>query len=373
MRQIACGVLSIVVVGSIGCGGSEGVSAEEPLHAKPRNAALPVAPDATHFMWQGAQTAFLDAGGQPCTGHVAIAVSNEATCYRAAHGALRCAGRIGPHVYGPTFTEVGGVEDVEQIILTETTNELGHNWVCVTSSGQALCMGNNNDWGQLGTGDTSPQASFVPFGDLDDVTAIAASYSQVCVVTRAGEASCAGYSFGASPASVGSGVESLWIDPTGEVQINDPTVFRVANEFNASWITSGGAYFDAPPMPTQLGTPGDVVDLAMSATASLLFPGISRYCWLNGEGEVWCQGTDTTSLPPMPDTPLTPPAQIFTARKVLAFAGDFYGPSICAIYDDGSIACMGDNREGQLGVAGSSSLDAETIVAPPGSADVKCR
>ena len=57
---------------------------------------------------------------------------------------------------------------------------------------------------------------------------------------------------------------------------------------------------------------------------------------------------------------------------VLYLAGSFYSDSLCAIYKDGAVWCIGSNRNGKLGTGNNLDLSVETMVAPPGSAHVAC-
>ncbi|APR82808.1 Hypothetical protein A7982_08157 [Minicystis rosea] len=340
-------------------------------------AALPVAPDATRFMWQGVQTAFLDGTGQPCDAQIAIGVGDQAVCYAAANGDLRCAGRIYTHDFGPAFTKVDGIDKVEQILVSATFNSEDHNAVCVrTKNGKASCMGNGNDWGQFGTGATGPSAGFVQFGQLNDVVAIATgTWDQLCALTKNHGAHCAGRLFAATPVSVASSGSRLWVDTLGAAQVDEPSVFRVANVRSSAQVVADGGRFTFPVSPILFGQPGDVVDVTGNDqyTAPGVMPGTSRYCWLDGAGAAWCAVSGGLGFPPDPAMP--PPVtttQIFTAHNVLALAGNAYSSTLCAVYDDGSIACNGDNSAGQLGLVSPSYVDTETVVQPPGTIDLHC-
>jgi hypothetical protein len=347
-----------------------------------RQASLPVAPDATHFMWQGVQTSFLDGTGQPCTGHVAIGVGDQAVCYASPAGELRCAGRIYTHDFGPAFTTVEGVEGVEQILVSSTFNSEDHDAVCVkTKAGEARCMGNDDDWGQFGTGATGPSNGFVFFGQVDDVVAIATgTWDQLCAVTKESGVFCAGYGFGTSPVSVASSATSFWVDTFGTARADDPSIYRAANSRTDAWVDANGGVFDFPPTypgapsPALYGPPGHVVDVTGNALYTPPGTGFPqpRSCWLDDAGAAWCAASDPNALPsPMPAPPVT--TQVFTAHKVLALAGNFYATTLCAVYDDGSIACNGDNGAGQLGLDAPSYVDTETVVQPPGTIDLRCK
>lgn len=356
-----------------GTGGAGGGGVTPPADGGPRLAALPVAPDASHFMWQGMQTAFVDGVGNPCTAHVALGVGDQAVCYASPSGTLRCAGSIYTTVLGASFTDVSGVAQVDQILVSPTANTADHNAVCVkTRDGEAYCLGNYDDWGQFGTGATGPSATFVRFGAFSDVVALATgTWDQLCAVGATSGVLCAGNLFGVTPVSVAASASSFFVDSAGAAHVDDPGVFRVANGRSESQVTVAGAYYEFPPMPLTLASPGDVVDVVGNAlyTPPAIPQPSQLYCWLDAAGAAWC-GTSDGMMSPMPPPPVV--TQVFTARKVLVLAGSFYSTSLCAVYDDGSIACRGDNTMGQLGVATPTYLATETVVQPPGTIDLSC-
>jgi alpha-tubulin suppressor-like RCC1 family protein len=63
---------------------------------------------------------------------------------------------------------------------------------------------------------------------------------------------------------------------------------------------------------------------------------------------------------------------MFTTGTVLAIAGNYYTDSLCAVYNDGSIWCVGSNDQGKLGTGTMTTLQVETMVQPPGSVDTSC-
>ena len=114
-----------------------------------------------------------------------------------------------------------------------------------------------------------------------------------------------------------------------------------------------------------LGLPGDVVD----GTAGMT-PMTERACWLDNAGDAFCASVPAFGPDPMPVPTV---AQVFTKKNVLALAGNFYSDSLCAVYEDGSIACTGSNQQGQLGVGNTDYLLVEAEVQPAGSVDTTCK
>ena len=87
-----------------------------------------------------------------------------------------------------------------------------------------------------------------------------------------------------------------------------------------------------------------------------MFAGMSNVtCWLDSAGTVGCT---------------TGPR--FEAGKVLFLAASAYSDSLCAIYNAGSIWCIGSNANGKLGTGNTAPLSTEPMIAPPGTARVRC-
>lgn len=324
-------------------------------------------------MWQGTQKAFLDDNGNVCAGvTVAIAIGDQAACYAAQGGELRCAGNIGANVFGPNFTAIPGAGAVDQILISSTFNAPDHNSVCVRrTDGTGACMGKANDHGQFGTGSGAGSPSFVGWGNVGGIVALGTgTWDQMCALTSGGDLYCAGYNFGLTPSLVAFSVQAFYCDTFGMIVADPMGIFRAANVRTDCLVEGSGLVCNGPPpnLPT-FGSAGHVVDgtYTLNYAAPNQPPGKSRYCWLDDQGKATCVIIDMF----MPGSPQVTP--VFTAHRVLALAGNPYSSSLCAVYDDGSIACRGDNAKGQLGTNASVWLNADTVVAPPGSVDLACQ
>jgi hypothetical protein len=320
-------------------------------------------------MWQGVQRAFVNQVNQPCAGGIPITVGDRAVCYADPSGTLKCAGAIYDQIFGGAFTPVAGVSGVQQILISPTANAPDHNSVCVrTADGTAWCMGGANDHGEFGNGATGPSAGWVQWGSFTNVVALATgTWDQICGVMADGLASCSGYAFSTTPSPVGSSATTLWVDTFGMAHVDDPTILRAVNGRTDCQVTAAGLQC----VMGTFGTAGDVVDgtYCMDACGDPASPpGQSRYCWLTGEGTVLCQPWDMLMMGPLGSA-----YPMFVQQKVLALAGNPYTSSLCAVYADGSIACMGRNDQGQLGLPAQDYVPVETIVQPPGSVDVSCQ
>lgn len=305
----------------------------------PRSA---VAPSAGKPMYQGTQRTFKTTSGGTCRGRVAASMGSTAFCYLSADDNVKCAGLLAGTDYGLTFKplSIGGVE---QILVMFRNDGL-----CVTKADHtALCLGTNLT--ALGTAATS----FTRWTARTDLVALATgSWDQLCGITMTGQVYCGGglapNDYGNPPVAVGAaGQSGLWVDPAGAAKLSDPAVLRPAEgrtdcQITAAGLRCGGAVY-GPSNGTLVS--GTVIDVAGAPSA----------CWLTDNGNVTCI-----------DGPR------FAAGKVVYLAASTTTDSLCALYNDGAIWCIGSNANGKLGTNSTTALAVETMVQPPGSARVKC-
>jgi Regulator of chromosome condensation (RCC1) repeat len=343
--------------GGVGGVGSAGGAGGGPSLLR---AATPLPPDAQHFMWQGVQSAFLTADYVPCDGHVAITAGDQAVCFVGADGYLRCAGRVYQTTFGASFVRVDQLGPVEQVLISPTVNsETGNGLCAVKRDKTVVCLGDFNSNGQFATGGKQPAAIPTQWGMAKGVSRIATgTWDQICAWSPDAPVLCSGYAIGLSPTPQGMGpAYGVWISTFGEIKRDDPQVFRASNGRTECQVKADGLRCSALPNP--LGQPERVVDGTIFGGFGGPAGGGARACWLEDSGKVYCS---TSSLK----------APIFTGGLVLALAGLYYADTLCAVYNDGSVWCMGKNDHGQLGTGDMNSLLSEKQVAPPGSVDVSC-
>lgn len=305
----------------------------------PRTAA---APSAGKPMYQGTQRLFKTTSGGTCRGRVAASMSATAFCYLSADDNVKCAGLLGGTDYGLTFKSLA-IGGVEQILVMFQSNGL-----CVTKADHtALCMGNNLN--ALG----APTTSFTRWTARTDLVALATgTWDQLCGITSTGQVYCGGglapMAYGNPPVAVGAaGQTGLWVTTAGAAQLSDAAVLRPAESRTECQVTAGGLKCG----PTSYGpSNGTLVSGALVDGAGSPFA-----CWLTDNGNVTCSNGPR-----------------FAAGKVVFLAASYTSDSLCAIYNDGSIWCLGSNANGKLGTNATTPLTVETMVAPPGSARVKC-
>ena len=304
-----------------------------------------VAPTVGNAMYQGTQRDFRTQLGTTCKGRVAASMGGTGFCYLAADDNVKCAGVVGGVDYGMTPTSVGqtGVEQIMVFFLD--------NGMCVTRTDHTVsCMGTNtNAFG------STLSRQFSRWTARDDLMAIGSgTWDQVCGITLTGQVFCEGIGnpdFGHPAIAVGApGQSSLWVDGGGVAHLSDTSVLRPAESRTECQLKSNGLVCGGSPFgPTN----GSIV--AGAQIQGLGGPGGTTVCWLDTAGTVTC-----TNGPR------------FEPNSVLFLAADFYTDSLCAIYNDGSVWCIGSNSNGKLGTGNTAALAIETMVAPAGSARVQC-
>jgi hypothetical protein len=351
MRQLFAIAMAMVMAGA--CGEVDGVRVDAPpgddggMDDGPM-AAVPVAPVPPAVgrpAYQGGQRQLRTQLGGTCTGRIAASMSGTGFCYLAADDNVKCSGVIGGVNYGMTPTNIGQT-GVEQIMLFFFLD----NGMCVTRSDHTVhCMGmNTNAFGSTLT------TTFSRWTARDDIAAIATgTWDQICGITLTGQVYCGGNpggnpAYGQPPMAVGApGQSSVWVDTGGAARLSDTTVLRPGESRTECTVQESGLVCGG----TAHGPTGNrVVSGGRSSGNPADFT-----CWLDGDGTVGC-----TNGPR------------FEPGKVMFLASSYYTDSLCAIYNDGSIWCLGTNINGKLGTGNTATLAAETMVAPPGTARVRC-
>lgn len=308
------------------------------------DALYPSAPSAEKFMWQGVQTDFHKGSGEPWKGKIVLSVGDQAVCYMAADKQLKCAGRVYQQNWGSAFVGTG-IFDPDQVYISETSNYIDGNGMCVLVGGILKCMGRNNYWGNYGVGHTNPVSTLTQWGSQIGITHFDYDYGRLCAIKGVNQIYCAGIGSGSTPALHPVSANGLYLDSYSPNPHTDTgTVWRNQNFCS---VTDGGLRCDLDE-PYEFGTPGEVVDGGIFGGRGL--------CWLTTDGEVLCADDYGCTT------------KHFTERPVLAIAGNYWAlDPMCAVYNDGSLSCIGSNQSGMFGTGNQDPLAEETVVQPPGS------
>jgi len=176
-----------------------------------------------------------------------------------------------------------------------------------------MCWGSNSA-GQIGNGETDNAETPDAVNDISTATDIAAGSLHTCAVLENGRVKCWGYNLMGQLGNGESGIDYIENTEPG----------RVSNISSATQV-SAGAYY----------------------TCALLEDSTVN-CWgFNYKGQLGNGTTDTAEEPEEVD-------EISSASQI-----DCGGNHACALLDDGSMKCWGYNYSGQLG-NGESGSDADS-------------
>ena len=317
-----------------------------------------MAPTTDNQMWQTVQNQYALESGETCHATVTAALGDQVSCYVATDGELMCAGRVFEYDFGPSFTGTGQM-NAEQVLIRPTFNAEDGNGMCILREGSAYCVGRNNNNGPYGTGNTDDVAEWTQWGTADDLARIGTgTFDSICALTETGDVLCSGYNFGLSPSVEQSGATWFWLDTFGGLNVDDPTAWRAQQ--GRTECTIGAAGLECP---FGLVLTGELVDGGF--VGGLME---EPHCALDADATVTCTGAFPTT--------------VFEEGRVLAISYHAYEeagpamkgppPGVCAVYDDGSLWCIGANATGRMGTGDYEHLFVETQVQPPGSVRVAC-
>jgi hypothetical protein len=255
---------------------------------------------------------------------------------------------------------------------TATSVSIGLDHACaVTSSGGARCWGDNAD-GELGDGTRTPSLTPVAVVGLSSgVAAISAGANSTCALMASGGVRCWGGHVGdgtatprttpVTPVGLASGVASISVGWSHTCALMDDATARC-------WGSNGGGELgDGTTTPSQvpITVPGLGEVAAISAggvhTCSLSTAGAVK-CWgYNAYGQV---GDGSTT--PWPGGVLSPTDVVGLGSGVASIAAGGYHS--CALLDDGTTMCWGQNGSGQVGDGTTTNRSVPTpVLAPAGT------
>ena len=234
----------------------------------------------------------------------------------------------------------------------------------ILDNGSVSCWGPNN-FGQLGDGTNTPDlvrntpTQTSSLGTDRTAVAISAGRYHTCALLDDGSVSCWGRNnFG----QLGDGTDTLRNTPTQTSSLGtDRTAVAISAGFRhtcailddgsvSCWGSNNGGRLgdgtttdhSTPTQTSTLGTDRTAIAITVGGdhTCAILDDG-SVSCWGNNSGGQLGDGTTTDRLTP------TQTSSLGEGRTAVAItAGYWY---TCAILDDGSVSCWGWNTYGQLG------------------------
>jgi alpha-tubulin suppressor-like RCC1 family protein len=281
---------------------------------------------------------------------VALSAQKSVTCALTESGDVYCWGNTWSEEesFGVTPQRVEGLEDVASIAS-------GFAHTCaLTAGGQVHCWGSNFN-GILGD-DAAPSGKApVLIEELSGITAITATDMDNCALRSNGTVACWGSNvYG----QLGDGSEpdpdnyyNYSTVPVEVVEVSDVVAIAGSREGNCALLSDGSVWCwgnvpefitgSVQTTPIEMTGFGAVASLAgTSAGFCLTRPDGTAECWgYNGDGG-FGDGTVVSSSTPVAVSGLT---------DVVKVVGSSAANHLCALRENGSVACWGDNGSGQLG------------------------
>ena len=265
----------------------------------------------------------------------------------------------------------------------------GHS-CALAADGSVKCWG-YNALGQLGVGDIADRGdgpgemgSALPVVDLGpgrSATAITAGNEHTCAVLDDGSVKCWGSNIhgqlgvgdiadrGDGPGEMGSALPVVDLGPGRSATAITAGRFHTCAVLDDGsvkcwgWNLAGqlgvGDTADRGDEPGEMGSELPVVDLGAGRSATAISAGANHSCAVLDDGSVKCWGWNDAGQLGVGDTALRgdgpgemgsalPVVDLGPGRSATAIsAGDEHS---CAVLDDGSVKCWGENGFGQLGV-----------------------
>jgi alpha-tubulin suppressor-like RCC1 family protein len=308
------------------------------------------------------------------SGVTQIATGNSHTCALRNDGTVACFGsnfhgELGNTtntevaVANPTPTTVAGLSGVTQIATG------GTHTCALRNDGTVACFGSNY-YGELGTPSPPATAATNPapitVAGLSGVTQIAAGDSQTCALRNDGTVACFGRNtYGQLGNTSNNGTLNANPTPTtvdgltGVTAIAVGTSHTCAARNDGTVACFGNNHYGQLGNTTNNGT--DTANPVPTAVAGLstvtgIAAGFAQTCALRSDGTVWCFGSNAygelgNSTNSGTVTPNPTPTAAAGLSGVTQVAASFVHS--CAL-SGGTVACVGSNRYGELGVTTNS-------------------
>lgn len=299
-----------------------------------------------------------------------LSVSLDTSCSRLSDGSLYCwgdnqYGQVGDGTFTDQATPVR-VREVHQAVGIATS---GVHTCAISKDGTVRCWG-MGEQGQLGTGDLSqpkPIPSSVP--GIVSAIHIALGPNHSCAALRDGTARC----WGINPyGELGDGTTRQRPVPTAVLELSGATRLSAGDDRSCAVLFDGTLRCWGYNADGQLADGTRTTQLKPVAVLGLVDVvqvevGKWDICSVLGDSSVFCWGINGLEYDGGSDAVNEgPSAHADTPSKVAFLSGTTQlsvGPShTCARLKDGRIKCVGSNRFRQLGIEGSHSGPAGDIV-----------
>ncbi len=296
------------------------------------------------------------------SGISAIAAGRGHTCALRKEGTVSC---FGLNTFGqlgntantatdnpnPTPALVAGLSDITAITAGDTHT------CALRNDGTVSCFG-SNVYGELGnsTNNTTLNANPTPalVAGLTDITAITAGDNYTCALRNDGTVWCFGLN---GAGQLGNATASPSPTPVLVAGMSGITAITAGDRHTCALRNDGTVYCFGENLYGQLGTDSNrtatstPVNVADLANVTAITAGRGHTCALRNDGTVYCFGENylgqlgTTTTYTTTPTPVNV-VELVTIRAITA--GDDHN---CALKAGGTVSCFGFNKFGQLGSA----------------------
>ena len=295
-----------------------------------------------------------DATAITAGGGITVAVDGH-TCALHQDGTASCWGN---NEYGQlgnrTDTDYWMPMEVVSIAETTAINTGGGHTCALHQDGTISCWG-NNEYGQLGNGTDNDSSVPVKVVGITDATAINTGREHTCALHQTGTISCWGKN---SDGQLGSRIDTRrsWV-PVEVTGITDATAINAGREHTCALHQTGTISCWGDNYYGKLGNGTDTrrswvpVEVVGITDATAITAGTGHTCALHQTGTISCWGNNyygqlgngqggiaIDSSEPVEVIGITDATAINTGRG-----------HTCALHQDGTISCWGNNNYGELG------------------------
>ena len=321
----------------------------------------------------------------------AIAAGAEFSCAALGDGRVYCfgagdRGQLGPGATAdqgaPTLLVDGGGQPLKEVKglglggVVGTAEASAHG-CAVLESGDLMCWG-QNDYGQLGTGQTSPSAAparVMTSLAADGMVEIELGGFHTCARQRIGRLWCWGRNHDWQLGFMDQVDRSLPEVVSDESEFSGVTD-AAAGTWHSCGISAGGTLWcwgeDAEwrlGLGSAQGPDGDDIMVPTRVLPAQRWKAIDaghrHSCAIDAAGSLWCFGTSVdgeTGVRAAQATPYSPPVQLADEPWESIALGTSYS---CGVRAGGALYCWGRNDQGQLGVGSTDNQAVPARVCLP--------
>lgn len=291
-----------------------------------------------------------------------VSVGDVSTCALLTNNTVKCWGLNNSGQLGNNSTINSNYPVLVSVINTATKVVTSGRFACALLSDSTIKCWGDNSHNQIGYSGTTLYSSPMVIPGLTNITDFDLGYNHVCVVINNNSLSCWG------DCSLGQCGNEVSSSISGPVTVNNlPSVTKVSAFDNHTCVVSTniakcfGQYQDGT-LTTIRGITSIVNSLSQSISAVLIDSGFNFDLAINTNGimgwgeNTWGELGDGTTVSRL--------AAAYTGNitsKVIQVSAGY--ATVCAVLQDGTVDCWGQNTEGQVGITGNNLITSPTQVS----------